>query len=115
MLLPFREKKYIFQVVEESPDPEWTLLWYLRRKLHMTGTKYGCGEGGCGACTVMVSQYVRDEDRVKYPLDVLLILLTFIHLNDHYRYGIVIVALSTFESLAKIIFVIFSKINQEKC
>ncbi|XP_063789037.1 aldehyde oxidase 1-like isoform X2 [Pseudophryne corroboree] len=31
------------------------LLPYLRRKLHLTGTKYGCGGGGCGSCTVMVS------------------------------------------------------------
>ncbi|XP_056392196.1 aldehyde oxidase-like isoform X2 [Hyla sarda] len=32
------------------------LLPYLRRKLNLTGTKYGCGEGGCGSCTVMVSR-----------------------------------------------------------
>ncbi|XP_053612796.1 xanthine dehydrogenase-like [Plodia interpunctella] len=54
------------KVVEAKPDPEWTLLWYLRRKLQLTGTKYGCGEGGCGACTVMVSQYVRRKDRIKH-------------------------------------------------
>src|SRR6201990_999614 len=33
-------------------DPEMPLLWVLRDKLNMTGTKYGCGMGLCGACTV---------------------------------------------------------------
>ena len=36
--------------VEASPDTP--LLWVLRDKLNMTGTKYGCGMGLCGACTV---------------------------------------------------------------
>jgi len=33
-------------------DPAMPLLWVLRDLLHMTGTKYGCGAGVCGACTV---------------------------------------------------------------
>jgi aerobic-type carbon monoxide dehydrogenase small subunit (CoxS/CutS family) len=37
-----------------STDPERTLLDYLREDLHLTGTKYGCGEGACRACTVLI-------------------------------------------------------------
>lgn len=33
-------------------DGERMLLWVLRSQLGLTGTKYGCGEGFCGACTV---------------------------------------------------------------
>ncbi len=35
-------------------DPEMPLLWYLRDLAGMTGTKFGCGRGLCGACTVHV-------------------------------------------------------------
>jgi len=35
-------------------DPDTPLLWYLRDELGLNGTKYGCGTGLCGACTVHV-------------------------------------------------------------
>jgi isoquinoline 1-oxidoreductase alpha subunit len=35
-------------------DSEMPLLWYLRDELGFTGTKFGCGQGLCGACTVHV-------------------------------------------------------------
>ncbi len=37
-----------------TTDPERPLLDVLREDLHLTGTKYGCGEGLCGACTVLM-------------------------------------------------------------
>jgi len=37
---------------EFNGDPEMPLLWYVRDLLELTGTKYGCGMGLCGACTV---------------------------------------------------------------
>ena len=53
-------------MVEKEPDPECTLLVYLRRKLRLCGTKIGCGEGACGACTVMVSFYDKEMQRIKH-------------------------------------------------
>jgi isoquinoline 1-oxidoreductase alpha subunit len=36
-------------------DPDMPLLWYLRDGLQLTGSKFGCGMGLCGACTVHVN------------------------------------------------------------
>ena len=47
-----------------SPDPNETILNYIRTELKKTGTKEGCAEGGCGACTVVVGELVSGQ--IKY-------------------------------------------------
>lgn len=42
------------QPVEYRMDPRTPLLWALRDGSNLTGTKYGCGNGDCGACTVHI-------------------------------------------------------------
>jgi aerobic-type carbon monoxide dehydrogenase small subunit (CoxS/CutS family) len=49
MELLINNKKYVIQA-----DPQQSLLEVLRHELNLTGTKYGCGEGQCGACTVLL-------------------------------------------------------------
>uniref|UniRef100_A0A8C0VY89 aldehyde oxidase n=1 Tax=Castor canadensis TaxID=51338 RepID=A0A8C0VY89_CASCN len=56
------------KVIEKNVDPETMLLPYLRKTLRLTGTKYGCGGGGCGACTVMISRYNPSTKKIRhYP------------------------------------------------
>ena len=53
MKLTINDKVYEVEVEESMP-----LLWFLRDELHLTGTKYGCGVGQCGACSVNVDGVV---------------------------------------------------------
>ena len=48
----------------KKPDPNQTILSYIRIELKKTGTKEGCSEGGCGACTIVLGELVNDE--IKY-------------------------------------------------
>jgi aerobic-type carbon monoxide dehydrogenase small subunit (CoxS/CutS family) len=52
--LEVNDKRYSVQ-----SDPETPLLSVLRDELALTGTKYGCGEGQCGACTVLLDGAAR--------------------------------------------------------
>ena len=53
------EEKVKFELngkqVEVQLEENQTLLWVLRTNFNLTGTKYGCGEGYCGSCTVLVN------------------------------------------------------------
>ena len=44
-----------------NPDPNETILNFIRTKLKKTGTKEGCAEGGCGACTVVLGELKKNE------------------------------------------------------
>tara|TARA_Y100000590_G_scaffold415056_1_gene512476 strand:+ start:311 stop:1750 length:1440 start_codon:yes stop_codon:yes gene_type:complete len=51
--------KFVYQdriIKIKNPDPNETLLNYIRTKLKKTGTKEGCAEGGCGACSVVLGE-----------------------------------------------------------
>ena len=49
----------------KNPDPNQTILNYIRTELKKTGTKEGCSEGGCGACTIVLGELV-NNNKIKY-------------------------------------------------
>ena len=50
------------KIVEiHEPDPNETILNYIRTKLKKTGTKEGCAEGGCGACTIVLGELKKNQ------------------------------------------------------
>lgn len=51
--------------IQYSPKSDTTLLDYLRNTLHLTGTKDGCSEGACGACSVIINGKLRRACREK--------------------------------------------------
>ena len=57
--MPAMDKTFTFTVNGQArtvaTDPERPLLQVLREDLQLTGTKYGCGEGQCHACTVLIN------------------------------------------------------------
>ena len=60
--------KFIYRnkIVEiNNPDPNETILNYIRTKLKKTGTKEGCAEGGCGACTVVLGELKKSNINYK--------------------------------------------------
>ncbi len=51
--------KFVYgnQIIQiQNPNPNETVLSYIRTKLRKTGTKEGCAEGGCGACTIVLGE-----------------------------------------------------------
>jgi xanthine dehydrogenase small subunit len=57
-IINFIHKDKILEI--KNCDPNETLLNYIRTKLKKTGTKEGCAEGGCGACTVVLGEVKND-------------------------------------------------------
>ncbi|KKY19715.1 putative xanthine dehydrogenase [Phaeomoniella chlamydospora] len=50
-----------------NPNPHWTLLDFIRSQHGLKGTKLGCGEGGCGACTVVLQvPDARNKSRLRH-------------------------------------------------
>jgi isoquinoline 1-oxidoreductase alpha subunit len=62
------------KVHEVDVEPEMPLLWALRDKLNLTGTKFGCGRAQCGACTVHIGGHavrscsIRVSDAARQPI-----------------------------------------------
>jgi hypothetical protein len=73
-LLYVNGSKVAAQVAAQA-RPNQTLLSFLRETMGLTGSKLGCAEGGCGACTVMVSKVDKETKELKYVVCLFVCLL----------------------------------------
>ncbi len=62
-IIEFIFNNKIFKIT--NPDPNETILNFVRLKLKKTGTKEGCAEGGCGACTIVLGELVKNNIKYK--------------------------------------------------
>ena len=53
------------QIYKVKAEPDEPLLWVLRDDLDLTGTKFGCGVGECGACSVLINSVARRSCQVQ--------------------------------------------------
>ena len=49
----------------KNPNPNQTILDFIRSDLKKTGTKEGCAEGGCGACTIVLGELKNKKSQSK--------------------------------------------------
>ena len=62
-IIKFVHENKIVEV--KKPNPNETLLNYIRTDLKKTGTKEGCAEGGCGACTIVLGELKNNKINYK--------------------------------------------------
>jgi len=66
--IKIHEKKMVLNLYNRI-KAEIKLFFFLNSgiSVRLTGTKYGCGGGGCGACTVRISTYAPASKKIRYP------------------------------------------------